>query len=242
MKGQCADKDGTAIPEGPNVIEGKKKPKPDQAKVDAFVAGGPKVILTPVSIANFEDCKISCDKNEKCRGFNFDAVRKIMKCKQYTEPKEPVVNTIYKPFTGDGTEDVGYCYIKNKCFINNLDSDTKHFGSNNDQELFTPTAKTKFFDNYMKNCNGTHHCEIDLDFLGDKDPFGVPEDNDCVKIMMNRAFNSEDTDTPEKETELQDLSTTRKTGTLVKFDPKNPPKPNMKVSPELNIIIYAQCE
>ena len=219
-----------------------KKPKPDSAAMDAFADGsGPKVILKPVAIKNFEDCRDACDKNEKCRGLNFDAVRATMKCKLYTEAKEPGAGTVYKPAKGDGTTGGGYCYIKSKCFINNLDSDTEEFGSNNDQELFTKAAKTKFFDTYMKNCNGTHHCDMDLDFLK-SEPFGVPADNDCVKIMMDRAFNSEYTDTPEKKQTLQDLSTTRNTGTLVEFDPANPPMPMMKVSPELVIIAYAQCE
>jgi hypothetical protein len=31
MKGLCADATGTAIPDGPNIIEGKKKPKATQA-------------------------------------------------------------------------------------------------------------------------------------------------------------------------------------------------------------------
>jgi hypothetical protein len=160
--------------------------------------GGPKIILKPVSIAKYEDCKEACDKNEKCRGFNFDAIREKLKCKLYTEPVKPVKDEVYKPAKGDGTEDVGYCYMKNKCFVNNLDADKKTFGSNNDQELFTAAAKTKFEEVYNKNCKDKHHCDVDLDFLGDSDPFGIPADNDCAKIMMNRAYNSEFVTTDEE--------------------------------------------
>ena len=50
MKGNCADKSGTIIPEGPNVIEGMKKEKPDPTAVDSMLAGGAKVILKSVVI------------------------------------------------------------------------------------------------------------------------------------------------------------------------------------------------